>query len=232
MTAPPSTPIDATVTPEEAADAAAAASDRAAAAASSAAPPPRAVPPSSAHLPVPQGPALANAELRARVLKLIGSLKTARDTESAHVAKVLDLPLGPDPADADGRVVEGQLIGGGRYSVSVDTLYSDGPGRHVGIHWTPAGWKGDPRHPENALTSCSLDFAPLSDDIAALGFSRAKSASLRKERWGFRKDVPANRITFYVGVYLYRAIDESDPKGRPCVLYINIDADDAEVADG
>lgn len=231
MTAPPSVPTDATVTPEEAADAAAAAADRAAAAAAaaSAAPPPKAIPPSSAHLPVPQGPALANEELRARVLKLIGSLKTARDTEADHVAKVLGVRLGTDPEDAAGQVVEGRLSDGGRYGVSVYNLYPDGPGKRVEIGWTPPGWKGDPRRSENALTTCSLDFAPLSDDIAALGYSRGQTTSSRKERWGFRKDVPANHITFYVGVYLYRALDGSDPKGRPCVLYINIDADDAEV---
>ncbi|MFK3650400.1 hypothetical protein ACI2IY_18485 [Lysobacter enzymogenes] len=232
MTAPPSVPVDATTTPEEAADAAAAASDRAAAAAASETPPPKAVPPASERLPMPQGPPLANEELRARVLKLIGSLKTARDTESAHVAKVLGLPLGPDPEDADGRAVEGRLSDGGRYGVSVYKLYSDGPGKRVEIGWTPPGWKGDPRSSENALTTCSLDFAPFSDDIAALGYSRGKTTSSRKERWGFRKDVPANHITFYVGVYLYRALDGSDPKGRPCVLYINIDADDAEVKYG
>lgn len=229
MTAPSSDPADAT-TPEQAADEAAAAADRAAVAAASAAPPPKPDRPSSAHLPMPQGPALANEELRARVLKLIGSLKTARDTESAHVAKVLGVPLGPDPEeDADRLAVEGPLTGGGRYGVTVGELYSGTPGKRVQIGWTPAGWKGDPRWPDNALATCSLDFAPLSDDIAALGYSRSRSASLRKERWGFRKDVPANHITFYVGVYLYRALDASDPKGRPCVLYITIDADDAEV---
>ncbi|QWP78136.1 hypothetical protein J5226_06995 [Lysobacter sp. K5869] len=229
MTAPSSTPIDAT-TPEQAADEAAAAADRAAAAAASAMPPPKPAPPSSARLPMPQGPALANEELRKRVLALIGSLTTARDTESAHVAKVLGVPLGPDPEDADSRAVQGQLTGGGRYAVRVSTLYSEGPpGKHVGIYWTPAGWKGDPRQRENAPAACSLDFAPLSDDIAALGYSRGKGPSGLKERWGFRKDVPANHITFYVVVNLYRALDGSDPKGRPCVFFITIDANDDEV---
>lgn len=229
MTAPPSSPADATATPEQAADEAAAASDRAAAAAASEAPLPKAVPPSTAHLPVPQGPALANEKLRARVLKLIGSLKTARDTEADHVAKVLGVPLGPDPEYADGRGVEGRLSDGGLYGVSVSELYSGTPGKRVEIGWTPPGWKDDPRRTENALTTCSLDAAALSDDIVALGFSGPHISSSPKERWGFRKDVPANHITFYIGVYLYRAVDGSDPKGRPCVMYINIDADDAEV---
>jgi len=178
---------------------------------------------------MPQGPALANEELRKRVLALIGSLKTARDTESAHVAKVLGVPLGPDPEDADSRAVQGQLTGGGRYAVRLSRSYSEGPGQHVGIYWTPSGMKGDPRQSQNALTTCTLDFAPLSDDIAALGYLGKKRPSNPKERWGFRKDIPDNHITFYVGVNLYRATDKSDPKGRPCVLFITIDANDDEV---
>jgi hypothetical protein len=231
MTAPSPTAFDATATPEQAADAAAAAADRAAAAASSAAPPAKTSPPSPP-VQLTRGPALATEELRARVLKLIESLKTARDTEPPHIARILGTPMGPDPEDAESQLVEGQLTGGGRYSVSVDTLYPGTPGQHVEIRWTPAGWKGDPRKAENALTACTLDFPPLSDDIAALGYARSKSAPHLKEFWSFRKDVPANNITFYLVVKLYRAIDGADPKGRPCVLSITINADDAEVDRG
>ncbi|ATE70772.1 hypothetical protein CNO08_04980 [Lysobacter capsici] len=232
MTATPSASIDATATPEQAADAAAAAADRAAETASHAAPPAKTERVPSPPVQLTQSPALATEELRARVLKLIESLKAVRDTEPSHVAQALGVPLGPDPEDAESQLAEGQLTGGGRYSVSVDTLYPGTPGQHVEIHWTPAGWKGDPRKPENALPTCSLDFQPLSDDIAALGYSRSKNAPHLKEAWSFRKDVPANNITFYLVVTLYRAVDAANPKGRPCVLSVEIDADDAEVRHG
>lgn len=232
MTAPSPEAFDSTATPERAADAAAAAADRAAEAASRTTSPAKTGRAPSSPVQLTQGPALASEELRARVLKLIESLKAARDTEPSHVAQVLGTPLGPDPEDAESRLVEGPLTGGGRYSVSVDTLYPGTPGQHVEIHWTPAGWKGDPRKPENALPTCSLDFQPLSDDIAALGYSRSKNAPHLKEAWSFRKDVPANNIAFYLVVTLYRAADAADPKGRPCVLSVEIDADDAEVGRG
>ena len=166
------------------------------------------------------------------MLKLIAGLKTARDTEAAHVAQVLGTPLGPDPKDAERQRVVGPLVDGVRYGVRVNALYSGTPGQHVEIRWVPAGWKGDPRKPENALSTCSFDFGPFSDEIAAMGYARSKSAPHLKEFWSFRKDVPANNITFYLVVTLYRALDGSDPKGRPCVMSVEIDADDAEVDHG
>lgn len=232
MTAPSPAAFDSAATPEQAADAAATAADRAAEMASRTTSPANTGRAPSPPVQLTQGPALGSEELRARLLKLIESLKTARDTEPSHVAQVLGTPLGPDPEDAESQLVEGQLTGGGRYSVSVDTLYPGTPGRHVEIRWTPAGWKGDPRKPENALPTCSLHFPPLSDDIAALGYSRSKNAPHLKEAWSFRRDVPANNITFYLVVTLYRAIDAANPKGRPCVLSVEIDADDAEVGRG
>lgn len=232
MTAPTSVPPDATAPTDNPADAAAAAADRAAAYAESVTPPPKANPAPSTPLPLPQGPALSTQELRARVLKLIAGLKTARDTEAAHVAQVLGTPLGPDPKDAERQRVAGPLVDGVRYGVRVNALYSGTPGQHVEIRWVPAGWKGDPRKPENALSTCSFDFGPFSDEIAAMGYARSKSAPHLKEFWSFRKDVPANNITFYLVVTLYRALDGSDPKGRPCVMSVEIDADDAEVDHG
>jgi len=232
MTAPSPEAFDSTAMPERAAAAAAAAADRAAELASRTTSPAKTGRAPSSPVQLTQGPALASEELRARVLKLIESLKAARYTEPSHVAQVLGTPLGPDPEDAESQLVEGPLTGGGRYSVSVDTLYPGTPGQHVEIHWTPAGWKGDPRKPENALPTCSLDFQPLSDDIAALGYSRSKNAAHLKEAWSFRKDVPANNIAFYLVVTLYRAVDAAEPKGRPCVLSVEIDADDAEVGRG
>lgn len=232
MTASTAAPLHADAAPEQVADAAAATADRAAELAARAAQPASIAQPSSPPTASAQGAALATGELRARMLILIGSLTAARDTEPSHVAQVLGVPLGPDPEDTKSQLVEGTLTDGGRYSVTVDALYPDTPGRHVAIHWTPRGWKGDPRKPENAITTCSLDFAPLSDDIAALGYTRSKSPPHLKESWSFRKGVPSNNIAFYLTVSLYRTVDGADTKGRPCVLSVEIDADDAEASHG
>ncbi|MBX9399933.1 hypothetical protein K4L06_01310 [Lysobacter sp. BMK333-48F3] len=232
MTASTAAPLHVDATPQHGADTAAAAADRAAELATRAAQPANIAQASSPSSPLAQGPALATEQLRARMLTLIGNLKTARDTEPSQLAQVLGVVLGPDPEDAKSQLAVGPLTDGGRYSVTVDALHPGTPGRHVAIHWTPPGWKGDPRKPENALATCSLEFAPLNNDIAALGYSRSKSAPHLKESWSFRKDMPSNNIAFYLVVNLYRAIDSADPKGRPCVLSVEIDADHAESSHG
>lgn len=244
MTATVPVPVDAAVTrqqaddavaaaAERAADAAAAASDRAAVYAASVTPPPKVNPAPSTPLPMPQGPALTIEELRTRVLKLIGGLKVARDTEPAQVEPVLGVSLGPNPQEPESAIVEGRLSDGGRYYVMVDSIYPNVPGKQINVRFIHKDSRGgDPRKAENALTTCGLDFAPLNKDIAALGFSGSEGPRFLKESWGYRKDFPANNITFYLVVNLYRARDGSDPKGRPCVMSIEISADDAEVDRG
>ncbi|QQP97970.1 hypothetical protein [Lysobacter enzymogenes] len=216
-------------TPEQAGDAAASASDRAAGQAPQAAP---RVPASVAARPLPQGPALETQDLRARVLKLVAGLRTAHDTEASAVAKALDVPFGPDPEDPSHHVVEGRLGSGGRYFITVGSAGRDTLGKEVEVRFIPEGWKGDPRLPENALPTCSLDFSPLNDDLAKLGYSGEQSPPYLKEFWSYRKDWPANNITFYLVVNLYRATGGDQAKGRPCVLSIEISADDAEVDHG
>lgn len=225
MTAPNST---AAITPEQAADAAAAASDRAAGPATGSAPRISA----ATALPLPQGPALETKELRTRVLKLITGLRTVQDTETSAVAKVLNVPFGPDPEDPGHQVVQGRLGSAGRYYITVGSAGRDMPGQRIEVRFIPEGWRGDPRDAENALPTCSLDFAPLHDDIAKLGYAGAEGPSSPREFWAYRKDWPANNITFYLVVNLYRATGGDQPKGRPCVLYIEITADDAEVDHG
>lgn len=225
MTAPDSA---ASITPEQAADAAAAASDRAAGPASGSAP---RIPAATA-LPLPQGPALETEELRTRVLKLIAGLRTVRDTETSAVAKVLNVPFGPDPEEPDLQVVRGRLGSAGRYYITVGSAGRDMPGKRIEIRFIPEGWRGDPRDAENALSTCGLDFAPLHEDIVKLGYWGAESPLYLREFWSYRKDWPANNITFYLVVNLYRAIGGDQHKGRPCVLYIEITADDAEVDHG
>lgn len=225
MTAPDSA---ASITPEQAADAAAAASDRAAGPASGSAPRIAA----ATALPLPQGPALETKELRTRVLKLIAGLRTVQDTETSAVAKILNVPFGPDPEDPRHQMVEGRLGSAGRYFITVGSAGRDTLGKEVEVRFIPEGWRGDPRLPENALPTCSLDFAPFDGDLAKLGYSGEQSPPYLKEFWSYRKDWPANNITFYLVVNLYRATGGDQAKGRPCVLSIEISADDAEVDHG
>ncbi|ROU04447.1 hypothetical protein D9T17_23825 [Lysobacter enzymogenes] len=225
MTAPDSA---ASITPEQAADAAAAASDRAAGPATGSAP---RVPTATA-LPLPQGPALETEQLRTRVLKLIAGLRTVQDTETSAVAKILNVPFGQDPEDPGLQVVQGRLGSAGRYYITVGSAGRDMPGQEIEIRFIPEGWKGDPRIAENALPTCSLDFAPLNDDIAKLGYSGAEGPSYLKRFWAYRRDWPANNITFYLVVNLYRTSGGDESEGRACVLSIEISADNAEVDHG
>lgn len=243
MTATVPAPVDAPVTrqkaddlaaaAERAADAAAAASDRAAAYAASVTPPPKVNPAPSTPLPMPQGPALTTEELRTRVLKLIGGLKVARDTEAAQVEPVLGVSLGPDPQEPESAIVEGRLSEAGRYYVMLDRADPTQPGRQINVHFIHKNGRGEPYKAENAMAICGLDFAALNKDIAALGYSGSQGRRFqKKEFWGYRKDFPANDITFYLFLKLYRVMDGSDPKGRLCVRSIEISADDAEVDRG
>lgn len=226
MTAPGS--VSDPATPEQAGDDAASASDRAA----GRAPETASRVPATAARPLPQGPALETQDLRTRMLKLVEGLRTAQDTETSAVAKALGVPLGPDPEDPSHHVVEGRLGSGGRYFITVGSAGRDTLGKEVEVRFIPEGWKGDPRLPENALPTCSLDFAPLNDDLAKLGYWGEQSPPYLKEFWSYRKDWPANNITFYLIVNVYRATGGDQAKGRPCVLSIEISADDAEVDHG
>lgn len=227
MTAANSNPAIST-TPEQAADVAAAAVDRAAGQPSALA----RLPGGRSPLPLPQGPKLEVTDLRARVLKLVGGLRTAQDTEAVTVAQILNLPFGPDPEDPNGQVVEGRLGNAGRYYATVTSAGHDMPGKEIEVRFIPEGWKGDPRIAENALSTCSLDFSAFNEDIAKLGYSGTEGPSYLKEFWSYRKDWPASNISFYLVVNIYRATTDDQPKGRPCVLSIEISADSTKVDRG
>lgn len=214
--------------PEQAGDIAAAAADRAAGPTAPAVQTTPA-PPGAPRVPVPDGPALTPEELQARLLKLVEGLRSAAQTEGPPVAQALGTPLAPDPDKPDRLIAEGPLGQGGRYHVVVASVYPNVPGRRVEVRFIPPGWRGDPRNPESALTTCSLAFEPLSDAMVKLGYSRTRGPTHQRERWSFRKDFPRNAIAFYIKANLYRAQDGT-AQGRSCVLSVQIDADSADLS--
>lgn len=226
MTAPGSDHARLT-TPEQSGDAAAAAADRAAGQAPQAAPATTPLP----RVSVSDGPHLTPEELQARLLKLVEGLSAAAQTEGPQVAEALGTPLAPDPEKPDRLLAEGELGQGGRYHVVVSSVYPNVPGRRVEIRFLPPGWRGDPRNPESALTTCSMAFEPLSEAMVKLGYSRTRGPTHQRERWSFRKDFPHNTIAFYIKANLYRAQDGT-AEGRACVLSVQIDADSADLSHG
>ncbi|WP_363800514.1 hypothetical protein ABU614_10395 [Lysobacter firmicutimachus] len=163
-------------------------------------------------------PALSIDELRTRLLRLASSLKTPSDTGAAHLGEVFGIDFVPELLAIDEGDAVGDLRDMGSYRVSSMALYKGAAGKSAIMAFGPE------RIPGRPPSRCTFDFKPFADRLTALGYSMGETSARGIERWGFVRPSTTPRISFYIGVYLYRVVDGTED-GRPCVHSVDINVD-------
>ncbi len=166
----------------------------------------------------PRGAAISAAELRTRILKLIGSLQTAEDANAQHVEALLGARLEPYPESSSMLLYSGQATEGWNYDVVV-VPSGDESASQIDIRLSQ-----EDTSKSAAPITCTYDFESLADDIVALGYERTARSFVfaGRESWGFNKNIPARNIGFGIGLYVYRVEDGSKTGYRNCIESIEI----------
>jgi hypothetical protein len=165
-----------------------------------------------------RGAAIPAAELRTRILKLIGSLQTAADANAQHAEALLGARLEPYPGSSSMLLYPGQVTEGWNYDVVV-VPSGDKSASQIDVRLSLKDTRKSA-----APKTCPYDFESLADDIVALGYERTARSFVfaGRESWGFNKDISANNIGFGIGLYVFRVEDSSQAGYRNCIESIEI----------
>lgn len=172
-------------------------------------------------------PSIAVSELRARIVRLVGSLRTPADTEATHVGNVLGVAFAPQMLAVHEGKAAGALSEGWPYSIEVYKSDKGALGKQVRINIQVAG-SVDPRNSSKRVEACAFDFKPFADELTAVGYKGNDTTLPFMEQWSFTRSSEKERITFFVSAELYRA-DDGTPAGRQCVVAVVIAAEPSGV---
>lgn len=166
-----------------------------------------------------RGPAIPVAELRKRIIDLIGSFQSLKDLEREHVEQVLQMPLRKDPEMRMGYESDGKTTEGWGYGVSVGKLDRlDQPSTIlIGLD------DGIEPFTDQKPTYCTFEFEPLAKELVAMGYERSARISTRgnKPSWGFGRDSKANSAGFGIAIYIYE-LEAIDGTKKTCIKSFNI----------
>lgn len=172
-------------------------------------------------------PSIAVSELRARIIRLVESLRTPADTQATHVGNVLGVAFAPQMLAVHEGEAAGSLSEGWPYSIEVYKSAKGAIGKKVRINIQVAG-SVDPRNSSKRVEACAFDFKPFADELTAAGYKGNDTTLPFMEQWGFTRSSEKERITFFVSAELYRA-DDGTPSGRQCVVAVRIAAEPSGV---
>lgn len=166
-----------------------------------------------------QGPAIPVAELRKRIVDLLGSFQALKDLERGNVEKMLQVPLRLDPQTPERHGYEGLTSEGWRFGVSVDQFGGPKESSTISIGMD-YDFDYDNRRPQ---TYCTLEFEPLAKELVAMGYERdtAISRLAGKPSWGFGRDSKANNAGFGIRIYIYE-LEGIDGTKKTCIKSFNI----------
>lgn len=165
-------------------------------------------------------PSIAVSELRARIVRLVGSLRTPADTQATHVGNVLGVDFAPQMLAVHEGEAAGALSEGWPYSIGVYKSAKGAIGKQVRINMLVAG-SVDPRNSAKRVEVCAFDFKPFADELTVAGYKGNDTTLPFMEQWTFTRSLEKERITFFVSAELYRA-DDGTPAGRQCVVAVVI----------
>lgn len=164
-------------------------------------------------------PAIPVAELRKRIIDLIGSFQSLKDLERAHVEQMLQVQLQRDQEMTESYDYEAPTAGGWSFSVSVDKLYGlDEPSIvQIGLDHGVEPWT------DQRPTYCTLEFDPLAEELVAMGYDRNARISTRgnKPSWGFGRDFKANNASFGMDIYIYE-LESINGTKKTCIKSFRI----------
>lgn len=165
-----------------------------------------------------RGPAIPVAELRKRIIDLIGSFQSLKDLEREHVEQVLQMPLRKDPEMRMGYESGGKTTEGWGYGVSVGKLDRlDQPSTII------IGLDNDFDYDSGQTpTYCILEFEPLAKELVAMGYEQAVDISKFKGNtwWNFQMKLQQPKETIFIEAHLYRTPGDKDD--RYCIKSFEI----------
>jgi hypothetical protein len=169
-----------------------------------------------------RGEAIPAAELKKKILSLIGSLQSREDMSRGHVEKIMGVSLLPHPRSENIFRYFGKVNEGWEYSVAVLHIYGDDVAPSIGIGLVHKEETIDDALPK----ACTIDAETIVKEIDSMGFQRSDELIIMdgKMWWGFRKNIPARNAKLGVEVHVYRA-ENSTENRRLCVKQIDIGAD-------
>ncbi len=166
-----------------------------------------------------RGVPIPAAELRRRILALIGSFESLKDLEREHVESMMQVNLIKRPTMDDGYQAFGKTIEGWNYRVAVARLsrLDEPPTIQIYLNNGVEPWT------DQEATYCTLVFEPLANEMVAMGYERAEdSARLNgNTTWWFEKPVSPEGTSVAVGASLYSLASDN---GKPltCIRSLRI----------
>lgn len=165
-----------------------------------------------------RGPAIPAAQLRERILALIGSFQSLKDLEKENVEHTFGVRLTKMQGMSDGHEYDGMTQEGWKYGISTAKLGRlDEPSTLIiGMDY---GFDYDNSQPPNY---CTLEFEQLAKELVAMGYERAGAISRLKGQkwWNFVKKSEQTHTSLDAMVYLYEMPDENGV--RYCIKSFNI----------
>jgi len=159
----------------------------------------------------PGGPSLKPEEWIGRIFQVIDGLRSPNDLEPFHVAETLGLNLHPAGSEHAAR---GDLGEHGSYSLWVNTLYRERPGK-----WTV----GLSQEPRSGQQGCLFALDKLRQHLSVRGYSATEGVRQRDggERALYRSAPTPDGIVFVVSAQL-------TPGAAGCIQEVRINANTPE----
>jgi hypothetical protein len=171
-----------------------------------------------------RGPPIAAAELRRRVLALIGSFESLEDLEHKNVERTMQITLIKRPTMSDGYHAFGKTSEGWNYRVAVERLdrLDQPPTVRIYLNNGVEPWT------DQQPTYCTLEFESLANDMVAMGYERSEKMFRRKgdQWWGFRRKSNDTRAVMGAMVYVYALT--IDGKLQYCIRSLSFGGDSSD----
>jgi hypothetical protein len=156
-----------------------------------------------------RGPPIPAAQLRQRILALLGSLHALKDLERKNVERIMRIGLVKRPTMEDGYQYFGTTTEGWGYRVGVSRLgrMEEPPTILIDIDEGVEPWT------DQQPTYCTLEFEPLAKELVAMGYEQGARAYNRggNMTWGFGRNSGSEKVGFGVGVIVYNVQQGGGP---------------------
>ncbi len=159
------------------------------------------------------------AELRRRILALVGSFESLENLEREHVQKMLQLPLTRAADIKEGYDGKGATAEGWIFTVTVAKL-----GRREDPSTILVGFdNGVEPWTDQEPTYCTLAFEPLAKGMVAMGYERDKRAYSQggDMTWGFGIDSKTDNAGFGINISIYE-LEIAGGNKQVCIKGFNI----------
>ncbi len=161
-----------------------------------------------------RGVSIPAAELRRRILALIGSFESLKDLEREHVESMMQVNLIKRPTMYDGYQAFGKTIEGWNYRVAVARLsrLDEPPTIQIYLNNGVEPWT------DQEPTYCTVAFEPLANEMVAMGYERDKRAYDQggDMTWGFGIDSKTDNAGFGISISIYE-LEVADGKKQICI---------------